>query len=75
MMERVNNVGRTKLHPSIRISSRDKASVYKDNEVVLFRVTDEEADEYAYQLSGELWEIELIPQQPRPAVLKFKEED
>lgn len=67
-------MGRAKLHPSIRISSRDKASVYQDDKIVLFRATEEEADEFAYQLSGELWEIELIPQKTQP-VLKFKGED
>lgn len=53
-----------KLHPSIVISQHDKTSVYVNGECKLFRVTDDEAEEYASSISDTLWTIEWESKPP-----------
>jgi hypothetical protein len=44
-----------KLHSSVVVSIRDRASVLVDGKFHLFRVTPEEADAYAEKISEELF--------------------
>jgi hypothetical protein len=55
----------TKLHPSIVISTRDKSSVYVNGVLQLFRVTEDEAYDYASTVSDTLWIVDVtIPARP-----------
>ncbi|UDL14651.1 hypothetical protein SEA_KEALII_45 [Arthrobacter phage KeAlii] len=47
------------LHPLISISERDRASVYVDGVCELFRVTVEEAYDFAEAVSATLWANDL----------------